>query len=132
MPVALYQQGTAAPCFMAAFKSFQQKDASERYYTNSSPQCSWISTKNYTNSGSNALCFVPQHSAVIVDISSTLYHAVKMAPPIIWAFEDSAPAAALFYGGDRAAKTNCCILSLSILSLPPQTDRKNPIFDLLL
>ena len=50
-----------------------------------------------------------------------------MAPPIIWAFEDSAPAAALFYGGDRAAKTNCCILSLS---LPPQTDRKNPIFDL--
>ena len=53
-----------------------------------------------------------------------------MAPPIIWAFEDSAPAAALFYGGDRAAKTNCCILSFSILSLPPQTDRKNPIFDL--
>ena len=53
-----------------------------------------------------------------------------MAPPIIWAFEDSAPAAALFYGGDRAAKTNCCILSFSILSLPPQTDCKNPIFDL--
>ena len=89
-------------CFMAAFKSFQQKDARDgvlhqsstnppkrcqhrwKYLTHHNvdqQQCDIQSDKIYE-------CLQIWHGAVIAGFS-TESSAVKMAPPIIWTFEDS-------------------------------------------